>query len=58
MQPGYTAKTQEALERMWTEGRIRPEVSQTWGLEELPLAMRALSERRVLGKAVLVHGFE
>jgi NADPH2:quinone reductase len=58
MQPSYTATTQEALERMWTEGRIRPEVSQTWPLEELPLAMRALSERQVLGKAVLVHGLE
>ncbi len=51
--PNYIAETQGALERLWTEGRIRPEVSQTWPLSELPQAMQALAQRKVLGKAVL-----
>jgi D-arabinose 1-dehydrogenase-like Zn-dependent alcohol dehydrogenase len=50
----YAAETQSALERLWTEGKIRPEVSQTWPLAELPQAMQALAARKVLGKAVLL----
>jgi NADPH2:quinone reductase len=52
--PGYVAETQLALERLWTEGQIRPEVSNTWPLAELPKAMHALAARKVLGKAVLL----
>ena len=52
--PGYTAEAQAALEQLWKEGKIRPEVSSTWNLEELPQAMKALAERKVLGKAVLL----
>ncbi len=52
--PHYLGETQAALERLWDEGRIRPEVSKTWALGELPTAMRELAERRILGKAVLV----
>jgi len=50
----YMAQTQSALESLWAEGKIRPEVSHTWPLAELPQAMRALAARQVLGKAVLV----
>ncbi len=52
--PGYTAETQSALEKLWDEGKIKPEVSSVWPLQELPQAMKALSERQVLGKAVLL----
>jgi NADPH2:quinone reductase len=52
--PTYLAETQAALEQLWNEGRIRPEVSNSWPLGELPTAMRALAERKVLGKAVLL----
>lgn len=36
--PGYVAETQLALEGLWTKGQIRPEVSNTWPLAELPQA--------------------
>ena len=52
--PGYTAETQIALGKLWDEGKIKPEVSSVWPLEELPKAMKALAERQVLGKAVLL----
>ncbi|MGD1071624.1 MAG: NADPH:quinone oxidoreductase family protein, partial [Bryobacteraceae bacterium] len=52
--PGYLARTQHAIEALWNEGKIRPEVSATWPLRELPQAMRALQERKVSGKAVLI----
>ena len=51
--PSYLTETQAALERLWDEGKIRPEVSNTWPLAELPQAMQALAARKVLGKAVL-----
>ena len=52
--PNYTADTQTALEALWNEGKIRPEVSNTWALSQLPLAMKGLADRKVLGKAVLL----
>jgi NADPH2:quinone reductase len=53
--PDYLTETQSALARLWEEGRIRPEVSNTWPLAELPKAMRNLADRKVLGKAVLIR---
>jgi NADPH2:quinone reductase len=53
MNPGYTSATQSALEDLWVLGKLSPEVSDRWPLAELPAAMRALAERKVLGKAVL-----
>lgn len=53
--PTYTAETQAALEKLWLEGKIKPEVSSSWNLAELPQAMKALTERKVLGKAVLLN---
>jgi len=50
----YTRETQAALDRLWDEGKIRPEVSNAWPLAELPQAMQALAARKVLGKAVLL----
>jgi NADPH2:quinone reductase len=52
--PNYIRHTQDALERLWDAGRIKPEVLNTWQLSELPQAMQALTARKVLGKAVLL----
>ena len=52
--PGYPAATQAALEELWDAGKIHPEVCADWTLEQLPEAMKALAERRVSGKAVLL----
>lgn len=54
--PGCPARIQQLIEALWKEGKIRPEISAAWPLSELPLAMRALKERRVYGKAVLLNG--
>ncbi len=52
--PNEIAKTQRALDRLWTEGKIRPEVSYTYPLSQAPQALRDLAERKILGKAVLL----
>lgn len=52
--PEYSAKAQAGLEKLWLEGKIKPEVSSTWPLSQLPAAMAALSGRQVSGKAVLL----
>lgn len=51
----YTAATQRALNELWLAGQIRPEVSQTWPLTEVPAALKALAGRSVLGKAVVTN---
>ena len=51
----YSAKAQAELEKLWTAGKLRPEVNTNWKLADLPAAMRALAERKVSGKAVLLR---
>jgi NADPH2:quinone reductase len=51
----YSAKAQAELEKLWNAGKLRPEVNTTWKLAELPAAMKALAERKVSGKAVLLR---
>ncbi len=51
--PDYSTEAQTALSALWREGKLNPEVSSMWPLEQLPEAMKALTERRVMGKAVL-----
>jgi NADPH2:quinone reductase len=51
----YSAKAQAELEKLWNAGTLRPEVNTTWKLAELPAAMKALAERKVSGKAVLLR---
>ncbi len=51
--PDYCADTQRALSQMWSEGKIKPEVSRTYPLAEATKALRDLSDRRIIGKAVL-----
>jgi NADPH2:quinone reductase len=53
LNPAYPAEAQRALAELWEAGKIQPEVSNIWPLENLPEAMSALSARKVLGKAVL-----
>ncbi len=52
--PDYAAATHRELVEMLRDGRIRPVISKTYGLPEAPAGLRALAERRVLGKAVLL----
>jgi NADPH:quinone reductase len=54
MHPEYMAAAQRELSALWLQKKISPEVSNRWPLAELPAAMRALAERKVLGKAVLL----
>jgi NADPH2:quinone reductase len=51
----YSAKAQAELERLWNAGKLRPAVNTNWKLADLPAAMRALAERKVSGKAVLLR---
>jgi NADPH:quinone reductase len=52
--PAVIGETHAALERLWTEGNIRPEVSQTYPLSQAPQALHDLAARKILGKAVLL----
>jgi NADPH2:quinone reductase len=52
--PVGTAEAQRALERLWIDGKIRPEISRTYPLSEAPAALRDLADRKILGKAVLL----
>jgi NADPH2:quinone reductase len=49
----YTSETQSALDVLWREGKIRPEVNCEWPLAQLPAALKALAGRGVTGKAVV-----
>jgi NADPH2:quinone reductase len=51
----YSAKALAELEKLWNVGKLRPEVNVNWRLNELPAAMKALAERKVCGKAVLLR---
>lgn len=51
--PGYPARTQEALNKLYAEGKIKPVVSNRYSLDAAPQALRDLASRKVLGKAVL-----
>jgi NADPH2:quinone reductase len=52
--PAGIAEAQRALERLWIDGKIRPEISRTYPLSEAPRALRDLADRKTLGKAVLL----
>lgn len=51
--PGFLAEAQAELFALYETGQIKPVVSQTFPLAEAPAAMRALGERKIVGKAVL-----
>jgi NADPH:quinone reductase len=52
--PAAIVDTHNVLERLWSEGKIRPEVSHTYPLAQAPQALRDLAARKILGKAVLL----
>jgi NADPH:quinone reductase len=52
--PVGIAGAQRELERLWGEGKIRPEISHRYPLLQAPRALRDLDERKILGKAVLL----
>jgi len=51
--PEYLGQAQQALAEMYRAGQIRPVVGARYRLEEAPVALRDLAERKVMGKAVL-----
>jgi NADPH:quinone reductase len=52
--PEYMGDTQQTLERMYADRKIEPVVTKAYSLDAAPAAMRAIANREVLGKAVLV----
>jgi NADPH2:quinone reductase len=52
--PAYLRETHEELMRMFASGDVRPAIGRRFPLEEAPKALRALADRQVLGKAILV----
>jgi NADPH2:quinone reductase len=54
--PSYPAQTHADLDELWNAGKIAPEVRADWRLDQLPEAMKALTDRQVCGKAVLRMG--
>ena len=56
--PWYMDETQHVLERLFSEKKIRPAVTKTYGLDAAPKAMREIANRQVLGKTVLLMNGE
>jgi len=54
--PGYLAETHADLMARYAAGAIRPAISRSLPLEDAPAGLRALADRQVAGKAVLVVG--
>jgi NADPH:quinone reductase-like Zn-dependent oxidoreductase len=51
--PSANAANVDALFRLWDEGRISPTISATYPLERAGEAIRAMAERRAIGKLVV-----
>ena len=54
--PGYLAETQRALAEMYERGEIHPPQPAMFEFESAPAALRALADRKILGKAALAMG--
>jgi NADPH2:quinone reductase len=54
--PAANAANVETLFRLWAEGRISPRISATFPLEKAGEAIRAMAERRAIGKLVVAIG--
>ncbi len=50
---GYMAETQRTLAEMYEKGEIHPPLPVMFGFESAPAALRALANRKILGKAAL-----
>lgn len=51
--PALVAQTQETLYRLYEQGAIKPVLSRTYPLDELPAALESIETRNCLGKPVL-----
>lgn len=54
MHPQLNAANMKALFELHAAGKVAPKITARYALEEVPDALRALDERRVLGKAIVV----
>ena len=52
--PLITQAAQEKLNSLYEQGLIRPRVGEIFKMDELPLALAAIEERRTSGKNVIV----
>ena len=50
---GYTEATQCSLDALWHSDKIRPCVTRTWPMHDLPAALRLLAGRQILGKTAV-----
>jgi NADPH:quinone reductase len=55
-EPEQNRRNIEELMSMWQEGKLRPHVSATYPLERAGEAIRALADRKALGKVVVTTG--
>ena len=53
LHPEYPAQAQDALNKLYAQGRIHPPKAVCYPLGEAPRALRDLADRKVLGKAAL-----
>lgn len=51
--PDRHAKNMRTLLGMWADGKLKPHVSRSFTLDEVPDALRAMERREVLGKVVI-----
>ena len=51
--PDYAREVAEDLDRMVSEGHVKPIIGKTYSLDEVPQALKDIDERRALGKLVL-----
>lgn len=52
--PELVKRAQQDIFALWSEGKLTPPVTHAYRLEEAPAALRALADRRALGKFVLL----
>ena len=55
--PTYMQDTHNVLMEFYAAGKIKPRVASSYPLAELPRGLRALADRKILGKTVAVGGF-
>ena len=51
--PDLLLRSMDELAAWYREGKVAPRVTETWGLEDVPKAIRRLTERRATGKVVV-----
>ena len=52
--PRYLHETQRELMELYNKGQVKPAVSKTWPLGDAPSALRAVANRQIIGKTVLL----